>query len=513
MIKRLRIENFKGWEDTGVIRMAPLTLFFGANSSGKSSLGQFLMMLKQTAESPDRRAVLHPGGQHSVVQLGSFRQMVYHHDPSRKISFEYSWSLPEPLRFHDPVSEHVFAGDCLVFSATVRADEHAPQTMVLEQLKYELWQCHTLDSGTPAAGLGASSQTPQQDQGVIGSSTEGRQCDVLRLAVGMQRKAGPQAEFTVDSTAYPLRRIDDRLGQPGAPVRFYGFPDEVVAYHQNAQFVQALNFEHEKLFRSLSYLGPLRTRTQRLYSWTGIEPDSVGSDGENTIAAILAAKHRQISLIDPASGRPQAAQRFEEVIASKLQQMGLIDAFQLNPLSDLRQEYEVKVRTKGSSQWVDLPDVGFGISQVLPVLVQCFYAPPGSIVLMEQPEVHLHPSAQSALADVMIDALTCWEQGAARNLQLIIETHSEHFLRRLQRRIAESVLPDDAVVAYFANTSQTPATLDPLQIDVYGNIQNWPENFFGDEMSDITQQAKAAMQKRRQRLVKRPGDGQRPEAP
>ncbi len=60
MLNRLRIQNFKGWKDTGTIGMSPITLFFGANSSGKSSIGQFLMMLKQTIESPDRKAVFSP---------------------------------------------------------------------------------------------------------------------------------------------------------------------------------------------------------------------------------------------------------------------------------------------------------------------------------------------------------------------------------------------------------------------------------------------------------------------
>jgi predicted ATPase len=145
---------------------------------------------------------------------------------------------------------------------------------------------------------------------------------------------------------------------------------------------------------------------------------------------------------------------------------------------------------------VDLPDVGFGISQVLPVLVQCFYAPSGSIILMEQPEIHLHPSAQSALADVMIDAINSRENGADRNIQVVLETHSEHFLRRLQRRIAEDAVPQKKISAYFANITKAPATLEPLQIDLFGNIQNWPENFFGDEMGDITEQSKAAMEKR-----------------
>jgi hypothetical protein len=75
-------------------------------------------------------------------------------------------------------------------------------------------------------------------------------------------------------------------------VRFYGFPDEMVAYHQNADFVQDLNLRHEKLFLSLSYLGPLRTKPERLYSWAGTDPESVGYAGENTVAAILAARNR-----------------------------------------------------------------------------------------------------------------------------------------------------------------------------------------------------------------------------
>ena len=81
---------------------------------------------------------------------------------------------------------------------------------------------------------------------------------------------------------------------------------------------------------------------------------------------------------------------------------------------------------------------------------------------------------------------------------MIIETHSEHFLRRLQRRIAEDVIPQEKVSAYFANIAKMPATLEPLEIDTFGNILNWPENFFGDDMGDITAQAKAAMKKRMQ---------------
>lgn len=462
MLKQLRIQNFKGWKDTGTIRMAPISLFFGANSSGKSSIGQFLMMLKQTAESPDRKAVFYPGGKNSAVQLGSYQEMVFHRDPKNKITFDYRWSLPETLKFKDPVTGQTFSGDNLSFHAEVGLGDKDQYTLALDQLKYDLLE--------------------EEES---------------RLSIGMERKSDVKSEYKVEATNYTLKRKQGRVWYPGAPVRFYGFPDEVVAYHQNADFVQELNLRHEKLYRSLCYLGPLRTKAERLYSWTGMEPESVGYAGENTVAAILAARNRKISL-----GYKRPAKPFEEIIALKLKEMGLIEEFKVNPISEQRQEYEVKVRTKGSRDWVDLPDVGFGISQVLPVLVQCFYAPPGSIILMEQPEIHLHPNAQSALADVMIDVISSREDGADRKIQLVIETHSEHFLRRLQRRIAEDAIPQDKVSAYFANITKTPATLEPLKIDTFGNIQNWPENFFGDEMGDITEQAKAAMEKRMQKAVK-----------
>lgn len=461
MLKRLRIQNFKGWANTGAISLAPISLFFGANSSGKSSIGQFLMMLKQTVESPDRKAVFYPGGKNSAVQLGSYQEMVFHRDPKNRISFKYEWNFKNSLKLKDPVHERSFTGDTLSFEAEVGLGDKDQHSLVLDHLNYKL-----------------------------------RDGEKQTLSIGMHRSE-TKSEYKVVAQDYSLVRQQGRAWAPKAPVRFYGFPDEVVAYYQNADFVQELNLTHEKLFRSICYLGPLRTKAERLYSWTGIEPESVGYAGENTVAAILAARNRKISLGKKHGvGRASPAKPFEEIIALKLKEMGLIDEFKVNPISEQRQEYEVKVRAKGSQDWVDLPDVGFGISQVLPVLVQCFYAPQGSIIIMEQPEIHLHPSAQAALADVMIDVVNSRENGEDRNIQLVIETHSEHFLRRLQRRIAEDTVSKDSVSAYFADVSRTPAKLEPLQLDMFGNILNWPKDFFGDEMGDITEQASAAMKKR-----------------
>jgi predicted ATPase len=139
-----------------------------------------------------------------------------------------------------------------------------------------------------------------------------------------------------------------------------------------------------------------------------------------------------------------------------------------------------------------ITDVGFGVSQVLPVLVLCYYAPEGSTIILEQPEIHLHPSVQAGLADVFIDAIK------TRKIQIIVESHSEHLLRRLQRRIAEEKdgLSSQDIKLYFCNSKQDgSSSLTTLEIDDFGNIANWPENFFGDEIGDLFAMTEAAMKR------------------
>jgi len=454
MLKELRIQNFKGWKDTGIIKLAPITLFFGANSSGKSSIGQFLMLLKQTVDVSDRKTVLYSGDKNSAVQLGSFQDMIYGHNIENKIVFNYKWDVPESLKFKDSIAKIDYTANNISFAATLGTEVNN-QKLRVDQFKYQL---------------------------EVNTSSN----------IEIEMKNEDKSKYKVYANPYKLKRNTGRAWSIGAPARFYGFPDEVIAYYQNAEFVQKLNLAQEQLFRSIYYLGPLRTKTERIYTWAGNETDSVGFSGENTIAAMLAAKSRKIGL-----GYKRPTHLFQEVIARQLKKMKLIDDFKVKPISANRQEYEVKVKTKGSKSWVDLPDVGFGVSQVLPVLTQCFYAPANSIIIMEQPEIHLHPAAQAILADVFIDVINSKENGKDRNIQLIIETHSEHFLRRLQRRIAEDSIDKEKVTAYFSKIDRSPAKLDPLKIDIFGSIQNWPENFFGDEMEDIAAQSKAALKKRK----------------
>ena len=94
MITHLDIRNFKSWRSTGSMRLAPMTALFGSNSSGKTSLLQLLLMLKQTTNSPDRSQVLSLGDERSLVELGAFADVVFDHDLSQSLAWSLQWRLP-----------------------------------------------------------------------------------------------------------------------------------------------------------------------------------------------------------------------------------------------------------------------------------------------------------------------------------------------------------------------------------------------------------------------------------
>lgn len=135
--------------------------------------------------------------------------------------------------------------------------------------------------------------------------------------------------------------------------------------------------------------------------------------------------------------------------------------------------------------------MGFGVSQILPVLVLCYYVPEESILILEQPEIHLHPSVQTGLADVFIDAIE------TRKVQIVLESHSEYLLRRLQRRIAEEKLSKDTAALYFCDIVDGVSRLTPLELDMFGNITNWPKDFFGDEFGEMAAATQAVIERKK----------------
>jgi predicted ATPase len=431
------------------MQFAPITGLFGANSSGKTSILQFLLLLKQTVESTDRQQVLNFGDEGSYVQLQTFRDLVYGHTRPARLTWALAFKLPKPLTVVDPETENstLFEDDKLAFSASVaeRGNKHSVRRMAYgfagHEFTYEV--------------------TPGNSQ--------------YRLT-----QSG--------STQFQLKRAPGRPWELTPPVKCYGFPDQVYSYFHNSGFLADLQLALEKQFAGLYYLGPLREYPRPLYIWHGAQPVDVGRRGEKVVDAILSsgARHEKIS-----RGRGSKSLTLEECIADWLRKLGLVDSFQVQAVSEGASLFQVDVRKTPQSTPAKLTDVGFGVSQILPVIALCYYVPKGSTIILEQPEIHLHPSVQAGLADVFIDAIR------VRKIQIIVESHSEHLLRRLQRRIAEGeTLENKDVALYFCKFNGSESELDPLDVDPYGNIRNWPKDFFGDEVGEMAAMVEAAIERR-----------------
>ncbi len=138
MLKKLRVKNFKAWRDSGDLRLAPLTVLFGVNSAGKSSLGHLLLCLKQTTESVDRKIVLELGNPSARVDLGTFEECLHGRNCDSTLSFSLAWQMPEPLKlnFLDGERKVEIAGNEIHLNVDVKA---APTRQpVVKTLSYEL---------------------------------------------------------------------------------------------------------------------------------------------------------------------------------------------------------------------------------------------------------------------------------------------------------------------------------------------------------------------------------------
>lgn len=457
MITSFHLQNFKAWQDTGRIQFAPLTVIFGANSAGKSSLGHWLLALKQTAQSTDRRRALHLGDDRTLVDLGTYRDCLHGHDLGRDMSFSLRWSEPGGLEVLDPLSEQSNLGDQLALDVSLATSESGQPEV--RALRYRLFD-----------GL-----------------TE-------TLSAKLERKNGGKLEL--ECTGYKLVRTVGKPWPLDAPEKFYRIGEASLARFQNAGFLSDFALALEGMLSRLYYLGPLREVPRRIYQWSGDSPEDLGPRGEYAIAAILAAEAQKRRLN---FGSRKPLKSFGEVIAGALKQLGVIASFEVKAVAEGRKEYEVLVRTRGESSEVKLTDVGFGVSQVLPAVVEAFYCPPHSVVWMEQPEIHLHPQVQANLADVFIDAIHARENGESRGVQLIVESHSEHLLNRLQLRIAQRKLKPEEIAIYFCSHGRKGAKMERLAVDEDGEIANWPQDFFGDEMADIAGRALAAIEHKRKK--------------
>ena len=255
----------------------------------------------------------------------------------------------------------------------------------------------------------------------------------------------------------------------------------------SANVLQPLTSAFEHQFSHVYYLGLSRVTPKRRYHWEGEQPADTGQWGDETIDALLSA--RVDSLTTPSENGDVP---IEARVSKWLREMALAYAFSLESSdnSDGR-DYEVRIKKDSVSPAVTLADMGYGLSQFLPVLVLCYYAPEGSTLILEQPGIHLHPKVQSQLADLLIEVVT------ERNLQVLVESHSEHLLTRLQLAIAEERIGADETALYFCENRDGVSEIKPLELDELGNIKNWPPDFFGTVRGDLVKMTRAQMKRQK----------------
>jgi len=393
-----------------------------------------LLLLKQTAASSDRNMVLQTEG--SIVSLGTVKDIL--HQESTSLELMLDWRLEKTLSLPIEGSNDKENIDHLTFLSSIGRTSNGPD---VQKMSYS------------------------SDQ----------------FIASMQQGSKEKYKIEVRVADKNPARIQGRPPNISKPIKCYGFPSEALQYYQNADYLIDLNGAFEELFRNVFYLGPLRDDPKRIYQVLGNRPDDVGRKGELAVATLVTAGRDKILK----EGRRWIT--LEEKIADWLKRMGLVHSFRTNPLLENGSQYQVLIKRTSESREVPITDLGFGISQVLPVLVMCYYTPKSSTVILEQPEIHLHPAVQAVLADVFIDAIK------TRHIQIILESHSEHLLRRLQRRMAEKLINVSDAALYFCQMEGGSSRIDALQLSEYGDITNWPDGFFGDLADDLIEMAKASI--------------------
>lgn len=428
MLTHLKLENFKIWRSTGPMRLAPLTLLLGTNSSGKSSLIQSLLLMRQTVKGNDAGLDLNLGNPDAddTVTMGQFRDLLCRHGqatettPDSQVGIEFRW---QP---HGSAT-----ADTTLFSARYRAGPAGSAEL-------------------DALRLGQDGQ---------GFTVLRRKPGIYRLQLATrQRPEGQSADFRPErSFAFSAATLN-KLGPLADEIRPVG---------------PALLDELSRII----YLGPVRQLARRDYVWSGRMPAHIGDDGGRAVDVLIASGVAQQA--KPGSAG-EAGRIFREA-EQWLKTLEIADGLQVRALGSSAR-YELLVKHRDAV--VNLKDVGVGVSQVIPVVVAALFAKPGHIVIIEEPESHLHPLAQAKLAELLAKI------SAERGVQFIVETHSEHLFRRLQTLIARQEVQPEQAALYFVERDGQAAKLRELHVDDFGRLTNWPDKFFGNALGETREQAR-----------------------
>jgi hypothetical protein len=410
-ITKIAVRGFKSIANEQQIELRPLTLLAGANSSGKSSMMQPILLLKQTLETPSDPGALLLDGPN--VRFTSAEQLLSK-IPGKgttfgfgvKIELSSGRRLDVVFKRAEDVGFELIATDSSYGAESLRIVPNMSHDDVLKVLAES-------ESFKRFATDGVKSETKEQHW-----SVHRERCF---LSLVLSGEGGPSLGTTTISPAGP----------------------------------------HIPCLQALIHVPGLRGNPQRTYPKRAAGPLFPGTF-ENYVASIVTQWQ--------AKGDPRLSR-----LGSALENMGLTWKVEAKPLDDTQVELRVgrltHSRPGGNHDLVSIADVGFGVSQSLPVVVALVAAEPGQVVYLEQPEMHLHPRAQRRLAHVLADA-------ANRGVVVIAETHSALLLREVQTIVATGKLSTDKVKLHWVQRQEDGRTVViPADLDENGAYGDWPEDF------------------------------------
>jgi len=504
-VEAIRLKNFMAFQDTDWIELRPITLLFGKNSSGKSVIGRALRLLKQSLEAETGSGPFVYATRRGV-DVGGFETMI-HTSPGSP-----DWRKPVIFAFRCQLADTLDLFTRLVNQQRWRERLPAiPASLAQDQV--ELWLQYEWNEDLERAWLtelkiSYPSHTEQSleliifaayrlDHGVVieGEDEWWFHSDILHGHEADSESAWVGVRIELASGFLPTLATPEIVPRSGA-----GSSDDL-------RFVVALLRELrqtvEQFLRRTDYLGPLRPEPEREFVFDAQRIRHWQDSGLRGYLQYLRGEVDQ-SVMDEIDSWLRAVglcQRARPVTFYSFPERALVAGV------DIHEEEKEEPR--------NLADTGFGLSQALPVIIQCLASDGDSTLLIEQPELHLHPSAQATLTDLFIA-----RAGRVRRLirereerrlpppppeeieslkvRFLVETHSEHVLLRLQRRIAEStqrsipqtgqsfIVADDVAI-YFVHRKDGVSQMLPAQPDSLGEIELPAafRDFFADDVREV----------------------------
>lgn len=487
MIRKFGLKNFKPFAETAMIPFAPVTLIYGPNSGGKTSLIQSIRLLKQTLH-PDGADVLIPRGKY--VDLGSYHSLIHRHEVSRdlgfSVHFDYQHQRPfgiggrAPREYERQVEltfRHLSVGYadntelcdvryCLasdeesILDVHMARKTHSPDQELDESESESEFAIKDVAHIASLARYLSDRERRMFDNRGARLGREGLEYDG-----GQDNRPTDVEQFIALLTG---SRISSRSGLPGR-IQLGDHREERRRFSSPIYDVLSpISSELIALFRNTSHLGPLRSHPARHYVTISNVRETVGQQGEYTPQIL-----HQNEDIKHAINR--WFRSFEIPYTLDIASLGneVTGAIISLVLTDARLNVPVAPS-----------DVGFGIGQLLPVLVEGCVST-DKIICVEQPEIHLHPRLQAHLADFFVQTSTGTRGRrpgeAGTGNQWLVETHSETLVRRLQRRIREGGLSTRDVCVLYVDPGEDGSRVMQLRMDETGDfVDEWPGGFFDD---------------------------------